>query len=598
MEEVELVVIGAGWAGIAAAKTFHQLNPAKSLVILDSNASVGGTWASERLYPGLKTNNQLGTYEFPDFPMSTEDFGVKPKEHIPGRVVHEYLKKVTEAFNIADKIRYSTRVISAEHKDSGGWVVTAVKVEDGVSGIETRYFANKLVVASGLTSEPFLPQFDGGDLFGRPVFHGKDFAKYADTIDTAKKVTIFGGTKSGWDAVYAYATKGVHVDWVIRASGHGPSWMSPPFVTPLKKWLEKLVMTRMLTWFSPCSWGDADGYTHIRSFLHGTAVGRFITNTFWSILGNDVITLNDYKSHPETAKIQPWSQPMFVASSFSILNYDTDFFDLLRNGTVKVHIADITGLGPGTVKLSDGTEIATDAMCCVTGWKWTPPLIFLPEGIEAELGVPHPPSPSDPTDLVAKADKEILARWPRLRSPPVQNRDYVPLTEQTGITTLSEEDRKASPHTSSQLTPWSLYRFVIPSSPSLIRHRDVAFAGMMMNFNIPLNAHMQSLWINAYFYDRGLTLPNYEDDLERNRMRYETILHSRFGKWRYPAGHGSQFPDFVFDAQPYIDLLARDLGVQVHRKGGFLKEMSEPYGPKDYVDVVQEWKQKHQINEQ
>lgn len=288
---------------------------------------------------------------------------------------------------------------------------------------------------------------------------------------------------------------------------------------------------------------------------------------------------------------------MFVASSFSILNYETDFFDLLRKGIVKVHVDDITGLGPGTVKLSDGTNIATDAICCVTGWKWTAPLKFLPQGIEAELGVPHPPLSSDPTDLVDKADREILARWPRLKSQPIQNKNYVPLTEQEGINTLSEEDKKANPHDSSRLTPWSLYRFVIPPSPSLLRHRDVAFAGMMMNFNIPLNAHMQSLWINAYFLGRGLALPNYEDDAERNQMRYETILYSRFGKWRYPAGHGSQFPDFVFDAQPYIDLLAADLGLQVHRKGGFLKEISAPYGPQDYIQVVQEWQQKHQNEE-
>lgn len=343
--------------------------------------------------------------------------------------------------------------------------------------------------------------------------------------------------------------------------------------------------------------GHADGYTRIRSFLHGTAIGRLITNTFWSILGNDVITLNNYKSHPETAKIQPWSHPMFVASSFSILNYDTDFFELLRNGTVNVHIADITNLGASTVHLSNGSEIQTDAMVCVTGWKWTAPLKFLPEGIEAELGVPHPPSPSDPTDLVEKADKEILNRWPRLKSPPVQNKKYVPLTEQKGITTVSEEDKQANPHTSSQLTPWTLYRFIIPSSPSLLRHRDVAFAGFMMNFNIPLNAHMQALWINAYFHGHGVKLPDYEDDVERNKMRYETILHNRFGKWRYPAGHGSQFPDFVFDAQPYIDLLADDLGLKVHRKNGVLKEITEPYGPQDYKDAVQEWKEKHQVGE-
>lgn len=218
--------------------------------------SIGGTWASERLYPGLKTNNQLGTYEFPDFPMSTEVFGVKPREHIPGQVVHDYLVKVAEEFDIADKIRYLTRVISAEQNtSSGGWIVKSSKgVNGSPEGSESTILARKLIVASGLTSEPFLPHFEGQSLFGKPIFHGKDFAQHAETVETAKRVTILGGGKTGWDAVYAHASKGVHVDWVIRASGHGPVWMSPPFVTPLKKWLEKLVMTRALTWFSPCAW--------------------------------------------------------------------------------------------------------------------------------------------------------------------------------------------------------------------------------------------------------------------------------------------------------------------------------------------------------
>lgn len=186
--------------------------------------------------------------------MTTDVFGVQPGEHIPGQVVHKYLEKVADKFDIADKIRCSTRLVSGEHKSSGGWLVKTVQCGNASSSVETTLLANKLVVASGLTSEPFLPLFDGQSSFGKPIFHGKDFAQQADTIETAKRVTVFGGTKTGWDAVYAYASKGVQVDWVIRASGHGPSWMSPPFVTPLKKWLEKLVMTRALTWLSPCVW--------------------------------------------------------------------------------------------------------------------------------------------------------------------------------------------------------------------------------------------------------------------------------------------------------------------------------------------------------
>ncbi|KAK3938149.1 FAD/NAD(P)-binding domain-containing protein [Diplogelasinospora grovesii] len=594
MEALDLVVVGAGISGLAAAKAFHQLNPDKSLAVLDASSSLGGVWAKHRLYPGLKSNNMLGTYEYPDFPMDTETFGVKPGQHIPGTVMHEYLSKYAEKFGIADKIRCSTKVLSAEHQDGaeGGWVLTA-------DGADKKIFARKMILATGLTSEPFLPEFEGQSEFGATIFHGKDFLQHADTLDTAKSVTVFGGTKSAWDAVYAYGSKGIKVDWVIRESGHGPAWMAPPYVTPLKKWLEKLVHTRMLTWFSPCVWGGADGYTGMRNFYHGTAIGRAITNTFWGILGGDVITLNKFDSHPETKKLKPWSHPMFVASSFSILNYPTDFFELVRNGTAKVHIADITKLSPRSVHLSDGTVISeTDALCCVTGWKHLPPMKLLPEGIEKELGLPHTPAGnSDPLyadDLVAQADKEILSRFPRLKNPPVQNKRLKPLLETPGIST------KEAVNPSSPLTPYSLYRFMVPANEKFLKTRDIAFAGVVMSFTTLPIAHAQSVWISAYFNDQlpPTVLPKakktdaHQAGKSVDELRYETVLHARFGKWRYPAGHGSQFPDFVFDALPYVDLLVGDLGLKVHRKNGWLAEATEPYGPEDYKNLVDEFKDK------
>ena len=70
------------------------------MLIVDSAASVGGTWCKERLYPGLKTNNLVGTYEFGDFPMTYEGFGVKPDTHIPGAAVNDYLTQFTEHFDL------------------------------------------------------------------------------------------------------------------------------------------------------------------------------------------------------------------------------------------------------------------------------------------------------------------------------------------------------------------------------------------------------------------------------------------------------------------------------------------------------------------
>jgi cation diffusion facilitator CzcD-associated flavoprotein CzcO len=57
-------------------------------VILDEAASVGGTRALERLYPGLDSNNLLGTFEYPEFPMKPGEFPVRQDQHIPGEVLY------------------------------------------------------------------------------------------------------------------------------------------------------------------------------------------------------------------------------------------------------------------------------------------------------------------------------------------------------------------------------------------------------------------------------------------------------------------------------------------------------------------------------
>lgn len=585
-QQFDLVVIGAGWAGLASAKTYHQLHPGRSVVILDQNATLGGTWAKERLYPGLKTNNLVGPLQYPDFPLVPEEFGIEKGQHIPGHVVHDYLSQYADKFGIADKIRYGVNVITAEHRDSGGWTVT---IE---SGGETANLATaRLVVATGLTSEAFLPKFEGQEAFGVPIFHSKHFPENRDTLTTAKSVAVFGGTKSAWDAVYAYASRGIKVNWVIRASGHGPIWQAPPYVTPLKKWLEQLVHTRLLTWFSPCIWGFADGYTSIRKLWHETAIGRAITRGFWWVLGNDVLTLNQYDKHPETAKLKPWSEAFFSGSSFSILNYETNFFDLVKAGTVKVHIADLLRLTPRTVHLSDGTSFETDLLVCVTGWKHVPPLRFLPEGIEKELGLPHIPTDDEPIwkiELIHKADDEILSRFPRLRDQPTE-RPPVPLSENRGVSTTSKDE--LDPTNSTKLTPYTLYRFIVPPSPKFLETRDIAFAACIMNFSTAMYNHVQALWIAAFFEGdlSESVIPKPGNAGALAKLRYETVLHNRFGRWRYPAGHGAQFPDFVFDAVPYLDLLVGDLGLKVHRKKGWLAEVIEPYGPEDYKNLCDEW---------
>ena len=326
--------------------------------------------------------------------------------------------------------------------------------------------------------------------------------------------------------------------------------------------------------------------------MHGTALGRGIVNTFWSILGNDVLTLMKFDAHPETAKLKPRTLPMFVGDSFSILNYETDFMELVKGEKVKIHIAEFDHLSPGKVHLSDGTEFESDAMLASTGWKHAPPMKFLPEGIEKELGLPHAPTEKAPEedlanqhDLLEKADAEILKRFPRLKDQHVWNKDYVPVTETKGI------DSNDAGTASKPLTPYMLHRFIVPPSERFLRTRDFAVVGMCGNFSNTISAHIQGLWISAYF--QGLLVKDpaaaVGDEAAIHELRYQTVLHNRWGKWRYPTDWANKSPSFIFDAVPYLDLLQNDLGVKPHRKGGAVAEMWSPYIARDYRTINEEW---------
>ena len=321
------------------------------------------------------------------------------------------------------------------------------------------------------------------------------------------------------------------------------------------------------------------------------------------MLGGDVITLNRYDSHPDTAKLKPWTEPMFTGASFSILNYDHDILELVRSDIVNVHIGEIDHLSAGRVHLADGTSFESDVLLANTGWKHVPPIKLLPEGIEGELGIPHKWAASasgdsssedlaNRHDLMARADEEILRRFPRLKRQPVWNKNYKPLTEQKGINS-NDEVTPCKP-----LTPYMLYHFLVPASERFLRLRDTAFTGVISNFSNTITAHVTGLWISAFFSGdldtdpAGAAVLDDDSGEKLRKLQYETVLFNRWGKWRYPTDWGNKNPNFIFDAVPYLDLLMRDLGLNRYRKGGWLGELTDPYGAQDYKGVNEEWERK------
>ncbi|KAF1962512.1 FAD/NAD(P)-binding domain-containing protein [Byssothecium circinans] len=562
METVDVVIVGAGIHGLAILKTYREVHPQSNIRVLDKGTCLGGVWAKDRLYPGLKTNNHFGTFEFSDHPMSTEGFSLAD-DHIPGEHVNDYLRSYAENFDLLRHIQFNTAVHTAVDEGDLGWTLTVAKHNQGTN-TSAIIKTGKLIVATGLTSEPFMPDLVGKETFDAPIYHTSEFAKAENGLGPYKKVVLMSGAKFSWDIACAYALAGIKVDWVIRESGHGPCWMTPNRLTPLKVIPELLLQTRLVTWLSPCIWGDADGFTLIRNFLHQHWFGRKIVDGFFDKMAHSVLEHNNYDSHPETAKLKPWDDVFYIGTNRGLLNYGTDFFELVRQGLIRVHIADITSLSNHTVHLSDGQTLEADVLICGTGWKDVPQFNFV---TERELGLPGSVSYSA-AEYVARADAEILEKCPKLRNQP-QPRNFKPMT------TDAKETRRE---------PYRLYRFMVP--PAFAQSRTLAFAGAYRSPATTIIAQAQALWLTAFFDHQ---LPALRQSGAADMVMYETVLHTQFGKWRFSRGFGARFPELWFECLPYVDLLLGDIGVANRRKDSWWGERFTPYFPKDYVGIVGEY---------
>ena len=560
----DLVIIGAGLHGLCMAKTYSEVHPDTKVLIVDSAASIGGTWAEERLYPGLKTNNNTGSYEFSDFPMVPEDWGIKSGDHIPGTVVNKYLNAYAKKYGVAQKCRLNTRVTDAEMKEDGLW---ALKWQSGQqTGILN---ARKLVMATGLTSAPRMPEIKGLDTFKGPVFHAKDLAKRAHELSCASDVVVIGGSKSSYDVINLCCTKSpAQCHWIIRDSGHGPSWLSPIYVTPFKLQLDKLTTTRLLTWFNPCIWSLAAGYTWPQQFLQQTRLGRLISNAFWKIMNDDVVALTGYDKHTETQKLKPKHAAYWAAGSLAIQNYAEDPLEFVRNGRAKVLRSDIMRIGEHNVELTNGTTIPADAIVCCTGWDWKPSM----EIKATELGT------SITADHIAQEEQRICESLPLLRQRPKQN---------ILVNAVSPDDGMY------------LYRFMLPVAPKMLQARNLALLGHSLTISTFLVGQLQALWITA-FLDGKLDSLTSVNEKSMNAVSSSTASMAAYMRLRHPpetGGFGDRFGDMAFESLPYIDLLLRDLGMEWTRKKGWfawLREVFEPYHQSDYIGLVQEWLQKEQ----
>ncbi|EME77539.1 uncharacterized protein MYCFIDRAFT_145864 [Pseudocercospora fijiensis CIRAD86] len=559
-EIYDLVVIGAGWSGLVSAKTFLQVNPGANLLIIDSDSSVGGTWSRQRLYPNLRCEAGWGYFHFSDLPMDHE--GIESDGWIPGAAVNRYLEQYATAFNLHQRTLLNTTVQSVQRwNETGHWQLQVLSTETTQTSIR----CNKLIVATGLTSTPNVPQLDRRN-YQRPVFHSKDLGlpTTQDVLTGPKveKVTVYGGSKSAFEAVYFLYLAGKRIDWIIRPDGGGPSLMTPLKMLGIFSSFD-LNNTRFFGVLSPNPFDTTSVWHRLFRGSQRLAIADWFILTFWRVTTWMMAYSAGYGRSSNGEKLRPKlgnESSFWSPATLGVMTCPGLWDAIHSSGQITVHRSTIQRLTEGAVELDKGTRLTSDAAVLATGWQANHDIF--PADTRAALGLPSPSN-----GPVASTEE---ARWRSLKSQ----------ADQKIIQELPLLSRSPPGWESSSLNDYRLYRFLVPVAEEYA-DKSIAYIGFLRNTGLPIVLEAQALWITAYLSGH-LNIP------DQPARELEAARTSAWIRRRYVCGR--KVPFALVDWFSYIDVIYSDLGICSHRKGSWLSENFAVYKPEDFRGVVDEWR--------
>ncbi|WP_026929686.1 NAD(P)-binding domain-containing protein [Glycomyces tenuis] len=205
--EVEVVVIGAGQAGLAAAHSLRRyFEPETGFVVFDHNPRPGGAW--QHRWPTLTFKTVNGVYQLPDMPVPT------PEESAPvAEVIPEYFAEYERAFDLRVQRPVSVRAVESLPDKR-----LEVETDRGV------WTARALINATGTWERPFWPRYRGQETFRGLQLHT---AQYRGPEQfTGRRVAVVGGGISAIQHLMEIRPTAASTHWITRRE---PQWRDGEF---------------------------------------------------------------------------------------------------------------------------------------------------------------------------------------------------------------------------------------------------------------------------------------------------------------------------------------------------------------------------------
>lgn len=208
MDELAVVVVGAGQAGLSSAFHLRRVGfvPERDFVVLDHSPRPGGAWQFR--WRSLTYERVHGMHALPGMELTDAD-PARPSAEVIG----EYFAAYERAFALPVRRPVDVRAV---REGPGG----LLRVESDVGVWHTR----ALVSATGTWDRPFWPRVPGQELFGGEQWHTVGYPG-AEAFRGLRVVVVGGGT-SAVQHLLEIAEVAAATTWVTRRP---PEFREGPF---------------------------------------------------------------------------------------------------------------------------------------------------------------------------------------------------------------------------------------------------------------------------------------------------------------------------------------------------------------------------------
>lgn len=227
--ELKCCVVGAGINGLIAARHIREV---MQVTVFECRDEVGGQWyfspetdsetPDSDLFKQLYGHTQSSMYEElflhnPAEVTQTEDFPRRySKSYCHRSEVHQYLRDYTDHFDLRRLIKFNTAVTLIKPLSQEEFEVTY----KDQSGLQVTEVFNRIAIANGHFSVPYIPEIPGAHTFPGSLLHSHNLKKFNPAFYENKTVIVSGAYASAWDVIKFLLAR-TNAKVVISATEHG-----------------------------------------------------------------------------------------------------------------------------------------------------------------------------------------------------------------------------------------------------------------------------------------------------------------------------------------------------------------------------------------